>query len=49
MILSQGVYALTAIGSTFSYVTPFIVGKFDKRYELLSQLVEMSTLVGDSL
>ncbi|XP_075111901.1 uncharacterized protein LOC142182017 [Nicotiana tabacum] len=35
------------LDSTFSYITPFIVGKLDMRSELLPQSVEVSTPVGN--
>ncbi|XP_070039101.1 uncharacterized protein [Nicotiana tomentosiformis] len=48
-IHSHAIYALMDLGSTFSYITPFIAGKLDMRSELLPQPVEVSTLVGDSI
>ncbi|XP_070021321.1 uncharacterized protein [Nicotiana sylvestris] len=48
-IHSHAIYALIDPYSTFSYITPFIAGKLDMRSELLPQLVEVSTLVGDSI
>ncbi|XP_070036003.1 uncharacterized protein [Nicotiana tomentosiformis] len=48
-IHSHAIYALMDPDSTFSYITPFIAGKLDMRSELLSQPVEVSTPVGDSI
>ncbi|XP_070010793.1 uncharacterized protein [Nicotiana sylvestris] len=48
-IHSHAIYALIDPGFTFSYITPFIAGKLDMGSKLLPQLVEVSTLVGDSI
>ncbi|XP_070006810.1 uncharacterized protein [Nicotiana sylvestris] len=48
-IHSHSIYALIDLGSTFSYITPFIASKLDMRSELFPQPVEVSTPVGDSI
>ncbi|XP_070029054.1 uncharacterized protein [Nicotiana sylvestris] len=48
-IHSHAIYALINLGSTFSYITPFIAGKLDMRSELLPQSVEVCTPVGDTI
>ncbi|XP_070038100.1 uncharacterized protein [Nicotiana tomentosiformis] len=48
-IHSHAIYPLMDLGSTLSYITPFIAGKLDMRSELLPQPVEVSTPVGDSI
>ncbi|XP_070002054.1 uncharacterized protein [Nicotiana sylvestris] len=48
-IHSHAIYALINPGYKFSYITPFIAGKLDMRFELLLQSVEISTPVGDSI
>ena len=43
------VYALIDPGSTLSYVTPLIVGKFKRTPELLVKPFEVSTPIGESI
>ena len=48
-IFSHTVYALIDPGSTPSYVTPLIAGKFKRTPELLVKSFNVSTPIGESI
>ncbi|XP_070047138.1 uncharacterized protein [Nicotiana tomentosiformis] len=48
-VFSLNVYALIDPGSTLSYISPFVASSCGKKPELLRQLFEVSTPVGESV
>ena len=48
-IFSHDVYALVDPGSTLSYVTPLVTGKFKRTSELLVNPFEVSMPIGESI
>ncbi|XP_070032258.1 uncharacterized protein [Nicotiana tomentosiformis] len=48
-VYSYDVYALIDLGSTLSYVTPFVANKFGVEPDLISKTLAASTLIGDSV
>ncbi|XP_070013678.1 uncharacterized protein LOC142176083 [Nicotiana tabacum] len=48
-VFSIDMYALIDLGSTFSYISPFVASKWDREPELLHKSFEVSTLMGESV
>ncbi|XP_070007500.1 uncharacterized protein [Nicotiana sylvestris] len=48
-VFSYNVYVLIDLGSTLSYVTPFVANKFGVEPELISKPLAVSTPIGDSM
>ena len=48
-IFSYNVYALIDPGSTLSYITPLVAGKFKRAPTVLNKPVEVSTPIGESI